>query len=134
MFVLDFFTVYPDSVSERIIQKNCLTNIILALSLLPPYYSVTKELVVTENWWRHKSKSNRKTSVVITNQILFLDSILTQFNLNAAQRLPCSVYINSLWWTTDYPFRTSYRRPNTVTTWALGSLILWFLPVSAITV
>ena len=43
MFVLDFFTVYPDSVSERIIQKNCLTNIILALSLLPPYYSVTKE-------------------------------------------------------------------------------------------
>ena len=85
MFVLDFFTVYPDSVSERIIQKNCLTNIILALSLLPPYYSVTKEFGC------HGELMTSQIKIESQNFRCYNQpNIVSRFNSHTIQLEPCS--------------------------------------------
>ena len=75
MFVLEFFTVYPDSVSDKIIllNKKLLDKHYIGIILVATMSPLSRKSIFFV-WWRHKSKSNRKTSVVITDQILFLDT------------------------------------------------------------
>lgn len=134
MFVLEFFTVYPDSVSERIIQKNCLTNIILALSLLPRSVTI---FFCHQRIGCHGELVTSQIKIESQNFRCYNQpNIVSRFNSHTIQLEPCS----KTSWLCLYQFTmlnrglpVPDRRPNTVTrTWNLASLILWFL--SAITV
>ena len=124
MFVLDFFTVYPDSVSERIIQKkNAWQTFFVTIIFYRRCHGelVTSQIKIESQNFRCYNQPN----------------IVSRFNSHTIQLESCS----KTSWLCLYQFTmvnrglpVPDRRPTTVTrTWIRGpgSLILWFL--SAIT-
>ena len=97
MFVLEFFTVYPDSVSDKIILLNKklldkhYIGIILVATVSPLsrksifFRLVTSQIKIESQNFRCYNRPN-----IVSRHIL------TRLNLNPARRLPDSVYINSL--------------------------------------
>ena len=123
MFVLDFFTVYPDSVSERIIQKKIAWQTFFVTIIFCRRCHgelVTSQIKIESQNFRCYNQPN----------------IVSRFNSHTIQLEPCSkTSLLCLYQFTmvNHGLPVPYIVPSTEYGYKnLGSLILWFL--SAITV